>query len=117
MGTEETAAFIARVYDAYARGDMDTVFAALADDIEWCSQGAGDAVPWGGSFSGREGVTVFFERVNAAVTVEAFEVVEIISQVDRAAVITRPTVRFRGNGRTLTVPKTDMLRQRDGKAG
>ena len=45
MGTEETSRFLARVYAAYARGDMPTVFAAFADDVAWCSQGGGTVLP------------------------------------------------------------------------
>src|SRR3546814_119302 len=74
-----------------------------------------EASPGGGGVAGHEGGAAYFERVDAAGTIETFEVVEIIAQDDRAAVTTRLSVRFRGNGRTLTLPKADIVRVRDGK--
>lgn len=115
MDTDETVQFLRRIYGAYARGDMATVFAALADDIEWNSQGASDAVAWGGRFTGREGVAAFFGRVTEAVTLQTFEVLDIIANEGRAAVMTRVGVRFRSNDRPLTIEKVDILHLRDGK--
>lgn len=115
MGTDETVQLLRHIYEAYGKGDMATVFAALADDVEWNSQGASDAVTWGGRFTGKAGVTTFFERVAAAVALERFEVLDIIAQGGRAAIMTQVTVRFRGNDRPLTIEKVDIIDVRGGK--
>lgn len=115
MGTTETVQLVRQVYEAYGKGDMATVFAALADDVEWDSHGASEIVTWGGHFSGKDGVTAFFQRITAAIALERFEVVDIIGQDDRAAVVTKVSVRFHCNGRPLTVQKVDIVKVRDGK--
>ena len=115
MGTDETVTLLRHVYAAYSKGDMAAVFAALDDDIESNSHGASAAVAWGGRFTGRDEVATFFERVMAAVTLEKFEVLDIIAQGERAAVQTRVSVRFRINERPLTVDKVDIVHVRGGK--
>jgi uncharacterized protein len=39
------------VYDAFARGDVDAVFAAMRPDIEWDES---EGMPYGGVYHGRE---------------------------------------------------------------
>ena len=115
MSTDETAHLIRRTYEAYGRGDLQTVFAGLAEDIEWRSQGTDDSLPWAGRFAGHDQVGQFFARVAEAVTVETFEVLDVIVEGDRAAVVARITARLRTNGRSLTAEKADILQVRDGK--
>jgi len=113
MGTD-TAAVLRPIYEAYARGDMPTVFGALAEDVDWTSECRG-GLPWGGCYSGAAGVTAYFERVSANIEIEEFEVQEIIAQGDRAAVLTRVTARLRSTGQAMTLPKVDLVTVRDGK--
>jgi uncharacterized protein len=41
------------VYDAFARGDVDTVFAAMTPGIEWDES---EGMPYGGVYHGREAI-------------------------------------------------------------
>ena len=41
------------VYDAFARGDVDAVFAAMKPDIEWDES---EGMPYGGVYHGREAI-------------------------------------------------------------
>jgi uncharacterized protein len=50
------------VYDAFGRGDMETVAAMYADDIEWCVNGPS---PVAGTYEGKDAVFGFFERMMA----------------------------------------------------
>ncbi|MFN4089129.1 MAG: nuclear transport factor 2 family protein [Alphaproteobacteria bacterium] len=115
MTTEDTRALVTRVYAAYAEGDMDTVFAACADDICWCSDGSPAVLPWAGRYDGRAAVATYFQRAAAAVTVERFELREIIADGDRAAVVTQVTVRVNTSGRTISTHKVDTLTVKDGR--
>ena len=42
---------VRRVYDAFSRGDVDAVFAAMHPDIEWDES---EGMPYGGVYRGRE---------------------------------------------------------------
>jgi ketosteroid isomerase-like protein len=41
------------VYDAFARGDVDAVFAAMKPDIEWDES---EGMPYGGVYHGRDAI-------------------------------------------------------------
>jgi uncharacterized protein len=48
------------VYDAFGRGDMETVAAMYADDIDWRVNGPSPAA---GTYQGKDAVFGFFERM------------------------------------------------------
>jgi ketosteroid isomerase-like protein len=50
------------VYDAFGRGDMETVGSLYADDIEWRVNGPS---PVAGEYEGKEAVFGFFEQMMA----------------------------------------------------
>ena len=44
---------VRRVYDAFARGDVDAVFGAMSPDIEWDES---PGMPYGGVYHGRDAI-------------------------------------------------------------
>src|SRR5688572_7457876 len=74
------------VYDAFARGDVDAVFAAMQPDIEWDES---PGMPYGGVYRGREAIV---ESVFAPILpdVQGFTAVpDEILPLDGARVIAR----------------------------
>ena len=51
----ENADFIHSLYAAFSRGDIATILAALAPDVDWVCEGPA-SVPFCGSFAGRSRV-------------------------------------------------------------
>jgi uncharacterized protein len=51
-----------RLYDAFGRGDMDTVGASYTDDIQWRVNGPS---PVAGAYEGKAAVFGFFEKMMA----------------------------------------------------
>jgi ketosteroid isomerase-like protein len=51
-----------RLYDAFGRGDMETVGATYADDIEWRVNGPSPAA---GTYAGKDAVFGFFQEMMA----------------------------------------------------
>lgn len=60
---------IRQAYDAFARTDIPGVLEVMADDVQW---DVPELLPQGGSFSGREDVGRFFQRLG-----ETYEELEI----------------------------------------
>lgn len=62
------------VYAAFGRGDLDTILAALADDVDWISvsEEPNPAVPWYGRYRGKGEVPRFFKEIGSAVAVTEF---------------------------------------------
>ncbi|PVZ11989.1 hypothetical protein C8D89_103320 [Actinomycetospora cinnamomea] len=50
MGSDDVET-VRSIYEAFARGDVDAVFAAMVDDIEWDES---PGMPYGGVYHGRE---------------------------------------------------------------
>ena len=74
------------VYDAFARGDVDAVFAAMRPDIEWDES---EGMPYGGVYHGREEiVTNVFGPILADVEGFTADPDEILA-LDHARVIAR----------------------------
>jgi uncharacterized protein len=53
---------LATIYDAFSTGDIDTVFAALTDDVEWRVHRPS---PVAGIYTGKDAVLGFFPRMMA----------------------------------------------------
>ncbi len=54
------AELVGRGYEAFARGDVDTVMELLADDIVWRVPGRS---PFAGEYHGKDGVMAFFGKL------------------------------------------------------
>lgn len=48
-------------FAAFAAGEMDKALDSLAEDVRWTYHGPDSAIPWAGTFEGRDGVAQFFE--------------------------------------------------------
>ncbi|MEP6910629.1 MAG: hypothetical protein ABI896_09405 [Actinomycetota bacterium] len=55
----------------------DPLFGLLGENVEWEALGPVDLVPWAGTHLGHDGVRRWFELLNAALTYERFELLEL----------------------------------------
>lgn len=53
---------IESVYDAFSRGDVSHIIGLVAPDAPWRQS---TFMPWGGNYSGPEGATEFFKKLDA----------------------------------------------------
>ena len=51
--SEQNVKIVRAVYDSFAVGDVDAVFAAMDPDIEWDES---EGMPYGGTYRGREAI-------------------------------------------------------------
>ena len=111
--SEQIIEFVQGVYAAFGRGDVPTVLAAMAEDIEW-HEALG--MPYGGVYRGGDAVlqNVFGP---IATDVEGFAVTpeEIIGSGDTVAAVVRYTGTGKETGKTLDVPVVHIWDIRDGK--
>jgi ketosteroid isomerase-like protein len=103
---------VAKGYQAFAAGDVDTVLAMIDPSITvWQT----DELPWGGSYEGIEGFMEFFGKLLGTITssvepAQIFEAGEHVVQVGR----TRGTVN--ATGAAFDVAEVHVWELRDGKA-
>ena len=82
MSEQANEQLVRNLYDAFGRGDIQTMLNALADDVDWYDPGP-PAVAHAGRYRGREDVLRFFSRIGESLEIETFQPTEFIVQGDR----------------------------------
>lgn len=106
---------VEQAYRLYAAGDLPSVFALMADDIEWESCGIPGSDITAGCSAGRAAVDRYFEALRGAWAIEGYEVLEILGQEARFAVHARVRARHKPSNTLLETDKVDLLTIRDGR--
>jgi ketosteroid isomerase-like protein len=101
MGTQENLQVVKDGYAAYGRGDLASLLALLAEDVEWIIPGAG--LPLAGTYRGREGATKFFQKLAAESEVLDFQPREFVADGDRVLVLGSERVKVKATKRTIEV--------------
>jgi ketosteroid isomerase-like protein len=89
MSSEQNAAAVQRIYEAFGRGDVPAILDEVAEDVAWeqwadnHSQRA--AVPWMAERSGHDGVEEFFGVVGT-LDIRELQVLSIMSGGDQVVV-------------------------------
>jgi ketosteroid isomerase-like protein len=81
MSEKENVARIAKIYEAFGRGDIPYILGQLSEDVRWFTHN-GPEVPWSGDFSGKHNVPRFFTAIAGAGEVTAFTPGEFVAQGD-----------------------------------
>jgi ketosteroid isomerase-like protein len=109
---DPNALLITEAYDAFARGDIQTVLQTLADDVTWHVPGRS---PLSGDHKGHDGVLTFFGRCQelsgGTLRVAADQV---FAAGDRVVVLS--TVSAERKGQFWSAPEVHVWRVIDGRA-
>jgi hypothetical protein len=98
MTAEQNVATIQSVYEAFGQGNVETIVNAVADDVDWATDGVPIA-PWYGVRNGKEGVASFFADVAEAVDVQDFGVEAIGSSENEVFAFLRFAFRAKTTGK------------------
>src|SRR5919112_208523 len=79
------AAVAAEMFDAFKRGDIDTLLSHMHPDIIWTATG-GAPIPWAGTYRGREETATFFSKLAAGITFSEFVPQKILNADDHTVV-------------------------------
>jgi SnoaL-like domain len=72
MSAEANIQTIKTAYDAFGRGDVDTMLGLMTDDVDWASEASTKGAPWYGPHHGKAEVAQFFQEFGGAVEVQEF---------------------------------------------
>jgi ketosteroid isomerase-like protein len=101
MGTQENLQVVKDGYTAYGCGDLASLLALLAEDVEWIIPGAG--LPLAGTYRGREGAAKFFQKLAAESEVLDFQPREFVADGDCVLVLGSERVKVKATNRTIEV--------------
>src|SRR5438034_10695061 len=100
MSTEiENTERVARVFEAFGRGDVGYILGQLANDARFTSH-LDPAVPWAGEYAGKDNVARYFEALGGAVEVTEHPVNSLVAQGDTVVAMGDVTFRVRKTGKT-----------------
>lgn len=102
-------------YEAFARGDMDTVMSAWNDDIVWEGPNA-EELPGGGTHRGKQAVAAMLGEISQRW--ERFEAPadEFVDGGDTVVILGHVDGRTKETGKDVQVPYVHVWRMSGGKA-
>ena len=105
-------ALIQNIYDSAARGDVQPLFDAMAEDFTACEN---ESLPWGGVYKGRDANVKLVTQLAKYLDFSQLKMHHFA--VDRDLVIAYGSVVWRGEkgDESLTVPLAECYVIRDGK--
>ena len=81
---------VTAIYEAFGKGDIPTILAHMATDVQWESwadnHGQQAGVPWLQARQGQEGVLAFFQYLGTQMQVTEFQVLSIMDGDHQIAV-------------------------------
>ena len=111
---EDNLDVVRRGYEAFGRGDINTLLESFDEQINWVTPGPPELVT-SGNRTGREAVAQFFGAVNDLFEIQRFEPREFIAQGDRVIVLGSETSRVRATGTVLELDWVHVFSMRNGK--
>ena len=108
----ENAAVVQSVYDAFGRGDVETIFGLVHPEVDTYQS---SRLPWGGSYSGYEGFGEFLAKLTGAVESRVDTERYIDDEEDHVVAVGRTRGRVLATGNRFDVPETHVWTMRDGK--
>lgn len=88
------------IYQAFGRGDVAAILAALSDDVEWEHDSTDHGVPWLKPRRGRAAVGGFFQDLSGIV-IERFEPRSFLASADQVATVIAVDIVVKETGRRI----------------
>jgi hypothetical protein len=105
---------IRRGYDAFGRGDINTLLESFDEQVSWVTPGPPELAT-SGRRTGRQEVAEFFVSVNELFDIQRFEPKDFLAQGDRVVVVGSETARARSTGNVIEVDWVHVFTMRNGK--
>ena len=116
VGAEQNLDTIKTMYDAFARGDVETILGLVTDDVDWSTDAAIVSAPWYGPRHGKDEVRGFFEGIAQAGPVTEFTPLAFASNDDGdVMVFIRYAFTAEATGNSVAMNLHHYWRFRDGK--
>jgi ketosteroid isomerase-like protein len=109
----ENRKLVRHAYEAFGRGDLETLFEVLADDIVWTSRTL-SASPLSGVYYGKSGVQQFFDNLDL-IDLNRFDVRTILAEDDTVVALIDGRITVKATGKTANQPLVHVFTFKDGK--
>ena len=104
MSENDNIRKLQELYDAFGRGDINTILSNVTDDVDWgTDSSAAPSVPWYTIRHGRDGVADFFATLDREVDFTNFAPGHFAGAGDRVYAHVDLTYRFKNPTKQSTV--------------
>ena len=114
MTAQDNRALVQRGYDAFGRGDIETLLSLFDENIEWATPGPPE-LPTAGRRRGRRQVAEFFQALNGMSEIQRFEPHTFVCEGDRVVVLGRAAERLKATGKVLDSEWVHVFTVKNGK--
>lgn len=114
MTEAENTLLIQSMYEAFGKGDIETMLGMMTDGIDWTLLGPA-AIPYAGNYTGKEGVQRFFQDLHEGVEIHEFLPEEFITERNMVVVLGHETGIAKATGKKFTTAWCHVFTLRDGK--
>ncbi|HEX5110783.1 MAG TPA: nuclear transport factor 2 family protein [Vicinamibacterales bacterium] len=115
MSEQQNLEIVRRGYEAFGRGDIETLLSLLDENIEWRTPGPPD-LPTAGVRRGRQEVGAFFAVLNQTFDIQRFEPQTFLTGGDRVVVLGTDTALVKATGKLLVdEPWAHVFTVKDGR--
>jgi ketosteroid isomerase-like protein len=114
MSEQQNIEIVQRGYEAFGRGDIETLMTLLDRDVQWDTPGPAE-LPTSGRRRGLEQVRGFFHTLNETFEIQRFEPKTFLSQGEIVVVLGDDTARIRATGKMIVTPWVHAFTLKDGK--
>jgi len=115
MAEPDNTSIIKSVYEAFARGDIESLLGKLADNVEWIVPGHEDGIPYAGTYHGRIGARDFFSALGGSIVYDQFEPLRFVAEQDQVAVFGHYHGTIQANAREVETTWAMEWTLKDGK--
>jgi ketosteroid isomerase-like protein len=102
------------IYEAFGKGDVETILGLLADDVDWGAEAQGTVAPWW-SLRTKAEIPAFFSAIYENLDVTEFEVLSIAANDTDVMAIIRFSETVKSTGKSGSMTLHHWWRFRDGK--
>jgi ketosteroid isomerase-like protein len=113
MGAEANKAVVAGTYESFGRGDLEGIFAALANDIVWVNHTP--ASSFYGEVKGVDGMRDMLARLGDELDVTRFDVVTLVADGDHVVALLEQEFTNKATGHTHRGPLIHFCEVHDGR--
>ncbi|HYU59434.1 MAG TPA: nuclear transport factor 2 family protein [Solirubrobacterales bacterium] len=115
MSADDNVTTVKAMYDAFGKGDVDTIVNNCAENVDWAADAAGDTAPWYGQRSGKDAVAQFFAAIADTMEVLEFTPQAFAATDDEVLAFIRYRARSKATGREIEMNLHHYWRFTDGK--
>lgn len=103
------------LYEAFGRGDVETILDQLTDDVDWASEPHSTIAPWHGIRHGKSEVLAFFQALGSMIDVSEFTQLAYAANDTDVMVVNHFALTVRATGKSGAMDLHHWFRFRDGK--